>query len=330
MRRHLVAIAAVTTLTACFGERATQQLEVGVGEGDAVVDSTFPAFAARQLGRLRAGTTLEQWMAASPRDTVVLGREAGSRADTLADPGFCARATLTQPLATGGAAVRHAYFYPPAPDPSTPLPAIGDRAQLLRTACSVGLVSTHFEAPTDSAADAAAAALGDSLARGTTSLLRPAGRSVVAVGWLPPYAPGRAEEPAAAAVTASAPAGEPDVPELRALAPGLACTAEAARFHAAVQAGEDLVRSTTDRALAARLHLALADTYADLIALSYPREGSTEADLDIPEPSGLRTRAAEHYRAALALEPRMPAARRAWGTAWRLLAGLVPERRAGC
>ncbi|HEX8903619.1 MAG TPA: hypothetical protein VF771_02115, partial [Longimicrobiaceae bacterium] len=104
-----------------------------------------------------------------------------------------------------------------------------------------------------------------------------------------------------------------------------ACTADAARFHAAVQAGEDLARSTTDRSLAARLHLALADTYADLIALSYGPEGSD--DLDVPEPSGLRTRAAEHYRAALALEPALPDARRAWGNAWRLLAGLVPERR---
>lgn len=283
---------------ACTGERGGGRVDMSMDEG-LVPDSTFADFAARQLGRLRAGTTLEQWAAASPGDTVVLAQEAGARADTAAAGGFCARSTLRQDLPGGGTLVRHAYFYPPSPDPSAPLPSPGDRARLLRTACTVGVIAAHEE--------------------------RGGARVADTTAWLPAFAPGAA--PALAVTAASGPASAAG-DAARALRPGLACSSDAAGFHAAVQAAEDRVWSTRDPALAARLHLALADTYADLIALSYGPAGTTD-DLDVPEPSGLRTRAAEHYRLALALEPGMPEARRAWGTAWRLLAGLVPEGR-GC
>jgi hypothetical protein len=63
--------------------------------------------------------------------------------------------------------------------------------------------------------------------------------------------------------------------------------------------------------------------------MSYAPEGAAD-EYALPEPSGLRSRAAEHYRAALAKDPGLPEARRAWSAAWRLLAGLAPDRRAGC
>jgi sugar lactone lactonase YvrE len=99
-------------------------------------------------------------------------------------------------------------------------------------------------------------------------------------------------------------------------------------FRRVIRDGERFLPQITDSAWRARAHLAVADAYRDIVAVS---EGMVWSG---PDPSQYRAeaprareRAVAHYRVFLALEPAAGAVVspwQAWREAWRLLAGLVP------
>jgi hypothetical protein len=89
--------------------------------------------------------------------------------------------------------------------------------------------------------------------------------------------------------------------------------------------GEQLLRSVTDSAVAAEVHILVGDGDGDVVALA-AGAGATDADSSAytaaaPE---ARRRAIQHYRHGIALDPHAADAHGAWVEAWRLLAGLPP------
>jgi len=90
-------------------------------------------------------------------------------------------------------------------------------------------------------------------------------------------------------------------------------------------AGEELLRSVTDAAVSAEVHVLAGDGYADIVALA-AGAGSTYADSSAHTAAApeARRRAIRHYRQGIALDRRSPDALNAWVEAWRLLAGLPP------
>lgn len=99
-------------------------------------------------------------------------------------------------------------------------------------------------------------------------------------------------------------------------------------FRRVIRDGERFLAQITDSAWRARAHLAVADAYRDIVAVS---EGIAWSGPDPahyrPEAPRARERAVAHYRAFLALEPAAGALAspwQAWREAWRLLAGLTP------
>lgn len=77
--------------------------------------------------------------------------------------------------------------------------------------------------------------------------------------------------------------------------------------------GEELLQSVTDPAIAAEVHLLVAEGYADAVSRVYTTAASEE-----------RSTAIRHYRQGIALDPSSPHAHAAWLETWRLLAGLPP------
>jgi hypothetical protein len=88
-------------------------------------------------------------------------------------------------------------------------------------------------------------------------------------------------------------------------------------------AGEQLLRSLTDAAVAAEVHVLAGNGYADVVALAAGANDADSSTYTAAAPDA-RRRAIQHYRQAIALDPRAPDAAAAWVEAWRLLAGLPP------
>ncbi len=96
-------------------------------------------------------------------------------------------------------------------------------------------------------------------------------------------------------------------------------------FRRVSAAGERLLGSLTDSALAAEVHVLVGDAYADVVALA-SGAGEEYADPSAYAASApeARRKAIQHYREGIARAPGRPEARVAWLEAWRLLAGLPP------
>ncbi len=95
-------------------------------------------------------------------------------------------------------------------------------------------------------------------------------------------------------------------------------------FEAVIAQGEAWLRAHPRSAFAPAVHRMLGGAYADAVAvatgLAY-QSGRDVAELR-PRVGANRERAIAEFRAALTVDHTSPAARRAWDTAWRLLAGV--------
>jgi hypothetical protein len=96
--------------------------------------------------------------------------------------------------------------------------------------------------------------------------------------------------------------------------------------------GEQLLKKGIDVPTATQLHFIVGDAYSDIVALA---EGPPlDADYDPAQfrndAGSARTKALDHYRAGLAVDPTSENAKDAWRQAWHLSAGLVPSTRNVC
>jgi hypothetical protein len=90
-----------------------------------------------------------------------------------------------------------------------------------------------------------------------------------------------------------------------------------------------LAGGARDDAARARVELAVADAYRDVVALASGASEYADSTSYLADAATARRRAVAHYRRFLALsraagQAGSPRARRAWLEAWRLLAGLPP------
>ena len=274
-------------------------------------DSSFAWFAGHSLSELRDSVTLAQWLAGHRNDT--LPRDNGP---------WCAQAVATMDMEEDRIAIRRAYFYAPIPPAENKrMPA--NRPDIARE-CVLGRIVVRLEAgkAEDSLIDGAALEVrrlfdkptrpqsyryGAERARDMDDdgQLMP-GDSIEAWGQLPIADLTDQLE----GQTLPDPAGRDTtfVRPFTLLNQG--CERD---LDSLVRTGEQRLADGVDNQLAMVIHYMIADALADQLHES-------RAD------SAAVTRAINHYRAALALEPAQPSAysRRARWMLWRLLAGMRP------
>lgn len=102
------------------------------------------------------------------------------------------------------------------------------------------------------------------------------------------------------------------------------CARGSEGFYAVITNGERYLQRMPEGPISGGVHFLVAEAYRDVVALASGAAGDyADASQYQPEAANARTRALDHYRAAIAAGP-SAAASAAWQRSWLLLSGLPP------
>lgn len=104
-------------------------------------------------------------------------------------------------------------------------------------------------------------------------------------------------------------------------------------FRQVISEGEALLAKKVDPSTAGRVHFMVGDAYSDIVAIVQGDSGAN-GDYDPSKYEGEveadRAKALNHYRSGLDVENTSKDAKDAWGQAWHLAAGMLPNHRYVC